>query len=47
MELGNNLKRYLEQVVSWRVVADQYAEAYEIAREAIRTGEKPMIPAEF
>jgi len=47
MELGNNLKRYLEQVVSWRVVANQYAEAYELAREAIRTGQKPLIPAEF
>lgn len=47
MELGNNLKRYLKEVVSWRVVANQYAEAYELAREAIRTGQKPMIPAEF
>jgi len=47
LELGNNLSRYLEEVVSWRVVADQYAQAYELAREAIRTGQKPVIPAEF
>jgi 1,2-diacylglycerol 3-alpha-glucosyltransferase len=47
MELGNNLRRYLNEVVSWRVVANQYAEAYELAREAIRTGQKPMIAAEF
>ncbi len=47
LELGNNLSRYLEDVVSWRVVADQYAQAYEIAREAVRTGQRAVIPAEF
>jgi glycosyltransferase involved in cell wall biosynthesis len=47
MALGNNLKRYLDEVVSWRVVADQYAQAYEIARDSVRTGQKPIIPAEF
>ncbi len=47
LELGNNLSRYLEEVVSWHVVADQYAQSYEIAREAVRTGQKPVIPAEF
>jgi 1,2-diacylglycerol 3-alpha-glucosyltransferase len=47
MVLGNNLKRYLEDVVSWRVVANQYAQAYEVARESVRTGQKAIIPAEF
>jgi glycosyltransferase involved in cell wall biosynthesis len=47
MELGNNLKRYLHEVVAWRVVANQYAEAYELAREAVRSGRKAVIPAEF
>ncbi len=47
MELGNNLKDYLEKVVSWRVVAAQYDEAYELARRAARTGEKPVLPPEF
>ena len=32
MTLGNNLQRYLENVVSWEVVANQYNEAYELAR---------------
>ena len=43
MKLGNNLKRYLEEVVSWEVVGRQYAEAYQLAREAIKTGIKPTI----
>ena len=47
LELGDNLRKYLDEVVSWRVVANQYAEAYELAREAIRTGHKPVLPAEF
>jgi 1,2-diacylglycerol 3-alpha-glucosyltransferase len=47
MELGENLKRYLEDVISWRVVAEQYDEAYEIARRANRTGERAVLPPEF
>ena len=47
MELGGNLKRYLEDVISWRVVAEQYDEAYEIARRANRTGERAVLPPEF
>jgi len=47
MELGDNLKHYLENVVSWRVVAAQYDEAYELARESKRTGNKPILPPEF
>ncbi len=47
MELGNNLERYLDKVVSWKVVAAQYDEAYELARHATRTGEKAVLPPEF
>jgi 1,2-diacylglycerol 3-alpha-glucosyltransferase len=47
MELGDNLKNYLEKVVSWRVVARQYDEAYELARHATRTGKKVVLPPEF
>ncbi len=45
--LGNNLKRYLEEEVSWEVVADQYAQAYELAREAKHANERVELPLEF
>ncbi len=45
--LGNNLKKYLDEVVSWDVVADQYAQAYELARTAIASGTKVELPLEF
>jgi glycosyltransferase involved in cell wall biosynthesis len=47
MELGENLKRYLEEVVSWEVIARQYNRAYELAREAKRTGRPVVIDPEF
>jgi glycosyltransferase involved in cell wall biosynthesis len=47
MELGNNLEKYLDTVVSWGVVAAQYDEAYELARHATRTGKKVVLPPEF
>jgi glycosyltransferase involved in cell wall biosynthesis len=47
MELGNNLKRYLVEVVSWEVVAQQYNEAYELARQACKTGHHTKLPQEF
>lgn len=47
MQLGNNLKRYLDEVVSWEVVARQYNEAYELARQACKTGHHVKIPQEF
>ena len=47
LELGNNLKRYLENVVSWEVVARQYSEAYRLANEAKRTGRRVEIDPEF
>lgn len=36
MELGNNLKWYLENVVSWNIVAQQYQKAYKLACESIK-----------
>jgi 1,2-diacylglycerol 3-alpha-glucosyltransferase len=47
MELGEKVKRYLDKVASWEVVAAQYDEAYKLARTACRTGEKPTLPPEF
>jgi glycosyltransferase involved in cell wall biosynthesis len=47
LRLGQNLMRYLDEVVSWEVVAGQYIEAYELAREAWRSGEKVELPPEF
>ncbi len=47
MELGENLKRYLDEEVSWEIVARQYAEAYRLARKAKRTGKRVELPQEF
>jgi 1,2-diacylglycerol 3-alpha-glucosyltransferase len=47
MELGENLKEYLEEVVSWDVVAGSYNQAYELAREAKQTGKPVVIDFEF
>jgi len=47
MRMGESLKRYLDEVVSWEVVADQYAEAYKLARRAHRTGKPVKLPLEF
>ncbi len=47
LQLGENLKRYLEEVVSWEVVAQQYKAAYEMAREAKRTGRRVVVDPEF
>jgi 1,2-diacylglycerol 3-alpha-glucosyltransferase len=47
LELGENLKRYLDQVVCWEVVAGQYNDAYELAREATRTGQPVVLDLEF
>ena len=47
MRLGENLKRYLDDVVSWEIVTTQYNAAYELARAATKAGEKPMLPEEF
>ncbi len=45
--LGDHLKRYLDNVVSWEVVANQYAQAYELARQAKATKSKIELPMEF
>jgi len=47
MELGENLKRYLDNVVSWEIIAEQYGEAYTLARTAKQTGGKVELPPEF
>jgi 1,2-diacylglycerol 3-alpha-glucosyltransferase len=47
LELGENLKRYLEEVVSWEIVANQYYQAYELAREACVSGKPVELPFEF
>ena len=47
LRLGENLKRYLDEVVSWDVVARQYNQAYELAREAKRTGIRVSLEPEF
>jgi glycosyltransferase involved in cell wall biosynthesis len=46
LRLGENLRRYLDQVVSWDVVAGQYGQAYELARRAQRTGKRAELEAE-
>ncbi len=47
MRLGENLKRYLEEEVSWQVVARQYGKAYALARNAKRTGKPVVLEPEF
>ncbi|MBS3733398.1 MAG: glycosyltransferase [Phycisphaerae bacterium] len=47
MRMGENLKRYLDEVVAWEIVTKQYDEAYELAREAIKTGKPVQLPLEF
>jgi glycosyltransferase involved in cell wall biosynthesis len=47
MSLGDNLKLYLENVVSWEIIARQYQEAYKLAREAKRTKKNVVFDPEF
>lgn len=47
MELGENLRHYLDKVVSWEVVVTQYQQAYELARESRRSGRPVVLPPEF
>ncbi len=47
MRMGENLKQYLDNTVSWGVVAGQYNESYELAREAVATGKQVQLPLEF
>ena len=47
LTLGGNLKRYLDEVVSWERVAEQYFQAYELARESKRSGQPVILDSEF
>jgi len=47
MELGSRLKDYLDNVVGWNVVAEQYNDAYDMARAATRSQKLVVLPKEF
>ena len=47
MRMGENLKHYLDEVVCWDVVGEQYNEAYELARQSVKTKEPVLLPLEF
>lgn len=47
LNLGNNLKRYLDEVVSWEVVAGQYKKAYQMAVQAKKSGIPVTLEFEF
>lgn len=47
MRMGEKLKKYLDEVVSWEIVARQYNQAYDLARQAIKTGIPVVLPKEF
>ncbi|MCK5113951.1 MAG: glycosyltransferase [Phycisphaerae bacterium] len=47
MQLGENLKHYLDNVVAWEIVAAQYGEAYKLARSAKKSGDPVKLPKEF
>jgi len=47
MRMGENLKTYLDEVVSWDVVAEQYNDAYQMARIAKKTAKPVLLPLEF
>ncbi len=47
MDLGTRLKNYLDAVVSWDVVAEQYNQAYELARSSQQSGKGVVLPLEF
>ena len=47
LDLGENLKAYLDNVVAWEVVARQYMEAYKLARRAVRMGRPVVLELEF
>ncbi|MAE65516.1 MAG: hypothetical protein CMJ18_14695 [Phycisphaeraceae bacterium] len=47
LELGHRLEVYLDEVVSWEVVARQYEQAYDYAFEANQTGKAAELDMEF
>jgi len=46
-KLGDNLNKYLNEVVSWNIVAKQYNEAYKIASDWKRKKKKINLKTEF
>ena len=47
LKLGENLRRYLDEEVSWEVVVGKYEENYQLAAKAKKTGKEVKIPLEF
>lgn len=47
LRMGEALKTYLDEVVSWDIVAMQYNEAYELAQKAKKSGKSIALPMEF
>jgi len=47
LQLGWNLKNYLDKTVSWEVVAGQYLHAYRLAVRKVRKGKPVYIRPEF
>jgi glycosyltransferase involved in cell wall biosynthesis len=47
LKLGEKLKKYLDEVVSWEIVAKQYKDAYRLANEAKKLKKKVELPLEF
>ena len=47
LRLGGNLKKYLDDVVSWDLVANQYNTAYELAHQSVMSGKAVNLPLEF
>ena len=47
MKLGNNLKKYLEDTVSWEVVTDQYLRAYHLSVSRRRANRNIYVRPEF
>ncbi len=45
--LSNNLKRYLNEVVSWEIIAKKYKKAYVLARLKKIKGEEINLPPDF
>jgi len=47
MTLGENLKHYLDEVVSWELIAEKYNQAYHLARNAKISGKPVELEPEF
>ena len=47
MTLGNNLEKYLLNVVAWEVIVKEYTQAYRLANDAVRRKKKVDLPLEF